>query len=56
MANISDSETMAITLPERRKKKIDQSYKQLLHSNREKIKNVARVTAAMPAVEMGKLQ
>ena len=59
LGNVIDSNTMTITLPERRQRKIVQSYKQLFNVFRAKIRDVAKVigllVAAIPAVEMGKL-
>lgn len=59
LGNVIDSENMTVTLPDRRIHKILQCCEELLHSDRAKIRHVARVVgllvAAVPAAEMGKL-
>lgn len=59
LGNVIDSETMTVTLPERRQQKLIQSCKELFNCDRAKIRDVAKVigllVAAIPAVEMGKL-
>ena len=59
LGNVIDSETMPVMLPDRRRQKIVHSCEELFHSDRAKIRNVAKVigllVAAIPAVEMGRL-
>lgn len=59
LGNIINSETMTVTLPERRIISLVNSCKQLMNKKKDKIREVARVigilVAAIPAVEMGKL-
>lgn len=59
LGNVINSEQMTVTLPERRRQKIIQCCKELVHCDRAHIRDVAKVVgllvAATPAVEMGKL-
>ena len=60
LGNVTDSVSMTVTLPDRRREKIVQSCTRLCHRRRDTIRNVAKVigylVAAVLAVEMGKLQ
>ena len=59
LGNVIDTNSMTVSLPERKVLKITQACQQLLGKSRDRIREVARVTgllvAAIPAVEMGKL-
>lgn len=59
LGNVIDTNSMTITLPERRRHKIIQACRNLLGKSKDRIREVARVTgllvAATPAVELGKL-
>lgn len=59
LGNIIDTNSMTVSLPERRILKLTQACQKLKNKSHDKIREVARVTgllvAAFPAVELGKL-